>query len=392
MGPERWRRAEEIFHAALERPPEARRLFLDEACGVDTELRGQVERLVANDEQAGSFLEKPVLAGVTATLVARGSLVGRQFGPYCILSLLGAGGMGEVYRAHDANLGRDVAVKTLPPEFSNDPERLARFRTEAHTLASLNHPNIAAIYGLDESTEVDYLVLELIEGETLRGPLSIDAALDRARQVAEALEAAHEHGIIHRDLKPANIKVTPQSRVKVLDFGLAKAIRGVQQPDLSETATIGSLGTVTGHIVGTPGYMSPEQARGEEVDQRTDIWAFGCLLFELLTGRRAFEGDTVAERVTAVLEHEPDWQALPAGTPAKIRNLLRRCLDKDANSRLSNIADARRTIEAVQRDRYRWRLFAAARRPRFAIPAAAILLLLGLLGVRAYQHSALSAG
>ncbi|MEK7404582.1 MAG: protein kinase [Acidobacteriota bacterium] len=389
MKQELWRRAEDLFHAALERSPGARRAFLDEACGEDTELRRQVEMLVSKDEQAGSFLEKPVLADVMATLGARGSLVGRQYGPYRILSLLGAGGMGEVYRAHDSKLGRDVAIKTLPPEFARDPDRLARFRREARMLASLNHPNIAAIYGLEESAEVDYLVLELVEGDTLHGPLPLATALDRACQVAEALEAAHEHGIIHRDLKPANLKVTPQGRVKVLDFGVAKAIWGTQgKPDLSQTATAAGAGTGAGHIVGTPGYMSPEQARGAEVDQRTDIWAFGCLLYELLAGKRAFESGTVSDTIAAVLEHEPDWQALPAKTPAKVSGLLRQCLHKDANRRLNNIADARATLDEVQRRRNRWRFLAIARQPRFTIPAAALLLLLGYLGVRLYQHNA----
>ncbi len=388
MNQELWRRAEDLFHAALERSPEARRVFLDEACGENTELRRQVEMLVSKDEQAGSFLEKPVLEPVTGTAPGRGSLVGRQYGPYRILSPLGAGGMGEVYRAHDGKLGRDVAIKTLPPEFARDPERLVRFRREARTLASLNHPNIAAIYGLEESAELDYLVLELVEGDTLHGPLPLATALDRACQVAQALEAAHEHGIIHRDLKPANVKVTPQGRVKVLDFGLAKAIRGTEgKPDRSQTPTAAGAGTVTGHIAGTPGYMSPEQARGAEVDQRTDIWAFGCLLYELLAGRRAFEGETISDTIAAVLEHEPDWQALPE-TPAKVRGLLRKCLHKDANRRLSNIRDARTTIEEVQSRQNRRRFLAIARRPRFAIPAAAILLLLGYLGVRLYQHNA----
>jgi serine/threonine protein kinase len=200
MKQELWRRVEQLFHAALERPPEARRAFLDEACGEDNELRQQVDVLISTDEHAGSVLEKPVLGDATVTLLAPGSLVGRQFGPYRVVSPLGAGGMGEVYRAHDSKLGRDVALKTLPQEFARDPERLARFRREARTLASLNHPNIGAIYGLEESGEVDCLVLELVEGETLRGPLPVDKALDYARQVAEALEAAPAKGTIHRDL------------------------------------------------------------------------------------------------------------------------------------------------------------------------------------------------
>ncbi len=350
MTQEPWRRAEELFHAALERSPEARRAFLDEACGQDNALRNQVEMLLSKDAHAGSFLEKPVLADVTAALAARGALVGRQYGPYRILSLLGAGGMGEVYRAHDSKLGRDVAIKTLPPEFAHDPARLARLQREARTLASLNHPNIAGIYGLEQSAGVDYLVLELVEGETLRGPLPLDAALDLACQVADALQAAHDHGIIHRDLKPGNVRVTPQGRVKVLDFGLAKAIWGTEgKPDLSLPATETGQGTVAGHIVGTPGYMSPEQARGADVDQRTDLWAFGCLLYELLAGRRAFESDTVSDTVAAVLDQEPDWQALPAETPAKVRDLLRQCLQKDANRRLTNIADARTTLHEERR-------------------------------------------
>jgi serine/threonine-protein kinase len=345
-----WRRAEELFHAALKRSPEARRAFLDEACGGDPVLRRHVEVLVSKDEQAGSFLQTPMLGNVPGTLGARGSLVGRQYGPYRILSLLGAGGMGEVYRAHDSKLGRDVAVKTLPPEFARDPGRLARLRREARTLASLNHPNIAAIYGLEESADVDYLVLELVDGETPHGPLALATALDLACQVAEALQAAHEHGIVHRDLKPANLKVTPQGRVKVLDFGLAKAIWATEAtPALSQIATRIGSGTVAGHIVGTPGYMSPEQARGEDVDQRTDIWAFGCLVYELLAGKRAFESASVPDTIAAVLDREPDWQALPAETPAKVRDLLRRCLHKDANRRLTSIADARATIQGVRR-------------------------------------------
>src|ERR1700680_893621 len=210
MDQERWRRVEELFHAALEREPEARRAFLDVACGGDTDLRRQVELLLANKEEAGSFLETPAMRDMTVTQTVTGAILGRQFGPYRIVSLLGAGGMGEVYRAHDSKLGRDVALKTLPAEFARDPQRLARLRREARTLASLNHPNIAAIYGLEESGEVDCLVLELVEGETLRGPLSVEKALDCASQVADALEAAHEQGIIHRDLKPANVKVTPK--------------------------------------------------------------------------------------------------------------------------------------------------------------------------------------
>jgi serine/threonine protein kinase len=237
--------------------------------------------MLAREQQAGSFLETPALQNPASSSAE--VVVGRQLGPYRILSPLGAGGMGEVYRAHDSKLGRDVAIKTLPPEFARDPERLARFRREARTLATLNHPNIAAIYGLEESNQVDCLVLELVEGETLAerikrtGPLPVDKALDYARQIAEALEAAHSKGIIHRDLKPGNVKVTLEDRVKVLDFGLAKAVWGGEDaPKPSELATATMSATLAGHILGTPPYMSPGQARGGEVDQRTDIWAFGC--------------------------------------------------------------------------------------------------------------------
>ena len=367
MKQELWLKVEELFHAALEHAPEARPAFLDRACGEDSDLRRQVELLLAKEDQAGSFLEIPAMEDETGTLTAAGSLLGGQFGPYRILSPLGAGGMGEVYRAHDGKLGRDVAIKTLPREFARDPERLARFRREARTLASLNHPNIAAIYGLEESGDVDCLVMELVLGETLReriardGPLPVQEALGICCQIAGALEAAHEKGIIHRDLKPANVKVTPEGRVKVLDFGLAKAIWGAEgEQNLSQRATVTGMETLAGHIVGTPGYMSPEQARGKDVDKRTDVWAFGCVLYELLTGKRAFQGETQSDTIAAVLEREPDRQALSAKTPAKIRELLRQCLQKDASRRLDNVADARKTIEEAQRGWNRWQVVAVA--------------------------------
>lgn len=382
MDQQRWQVVESLFHAALERELDARPAFLKVACGGDSDLQRQVELLVAHQEAAVSFLETPPMED-TATPVDAGSLLGRQVGPYRILYSIGAGGMGEVYRAHDSKLDRDIAIKTLPAEFAQDPQRLARLRREARTLASLNHPNIAAIYGLEESGDADCLVLELVEGETLRGPLPIEQALEYAREIADALEAAHEKGIIHRDLKPANVKVTLQGRVKVLDFGLAKAIPGREShQDLSQQAAIQEQQTLAGQILGTVSYMSPEQVRGKEVDPRTDIWAFGCLLYELLTGKRAFEGETFSDTIAAVLGHEPDWQLLPAQTPAKVRKLLQRCLQKDANGRPNNIAEARKTIEEVQSGGNRRRFSAIV-----AIPAAAILLLLGFLGVRLYQHN-----
>ena len=261
--------------------------------------------------------------------------------------------MGDVYRAHDRKLGRDVALKFLPKEFALDPERLVRFRREARTLALLNHPNIAAIYGLEESNETICLVLELVEGETLRAPQPIEKALEYMRQVAEALEAAHERGIIHRDIKPANIKLTPEGRIKVLDFGLAKAILAADAPiELSPLEkTLTQMETLVGRIVGTPQYMSPEQSRGETVDQRTDIWAFGCVLFELLVGKPPFEGEALQDIITNVRNRHPAWKSLPAKTPAKIRELLRQCLEKGMERRLPSISAARQTMERVQHRR-----------------------------------------
>jgi eukaryotic-like serine/threonine-protein kinase len=373
MDSERWRRIEELYHAAVATPPESLQTFLDSACGADAELRREVESLVARDGQAGSFLESR--ATETLTLDPAAAMLGRQVGPYRIVAPLGAGGMGEVYRARDSKLQRDVALKTLPAAFANDPDLLARFRRGARTLASLNHPNIGAIYGLEESEGATCLVLELVEGETIRGPLPVPKALDYARQIAEATEAAHAKGIIHRDLKPGNVKVTPQGRVKVLDFGLAKAIQGgEEQADLSQTATIEHGETRLGQIVGTPAYMSPEQARGGTVDQRTDVWAFGCVLYELLTGKRTFRGDTLQETLKAVLEREPDWIPLPAKTPARVRELLQRCLQKDAARRVQDIADVRRTLEQAQGKKNHWRLA--------AIATAAVLIVGAMLWVR----------
>ena len=361
MDHERRRKVQGLFHAALGLEAEARQEFLDVACGGDIDLQRQIQLLLAKEEEAGSFLETPAARYATVAQPITAPLLDRQFGPYRIISPLGSGGMGEVYRAHDSKLGRDVAIKILPPEFARDPERLVRFRREARTLASLNHPNIAAIHGLEESGDVDCLVLELVEGETLHGPLPIEKALDYAAQVADGLEAAHAQGIIHRDLKPANIKVTPQGRAKILDFGLAKAVWGpAGNQDLSQEPAPRLGETLEGHILGTPGYMSPEQTQGHPVDERTDIWAFGCLLYELLTGRHAFRGESPQDSIRAVLERELDWQDLPAGTPPKIRELLRQCLQKEPGRRPAYISDARRTIEAVRRGQNRWRAAAIA--------------------------------
>jgi eukaryotic-like serine/threonine-protein kinase len=276
---------------------------------------------------------------------------GMRVGPHEILSLLGSGGMGDVYRARDTTLNREVALKALPDAFTNDADRLARFKREAHVLASLNHPNIAAIYGFEESSGVQALVLELVDGPTLadriaQGPIPLGHALSIARQIADGLDAAHEQGIIHRDLKPANIKLRPDGTVKVLDFGLAKMLDVVGSGESSRLdVTVSPTITRAGLILGTVAYMSPEQAGGVQVDARTDIWAFGCVLYEMLTGQRAFPGETISDAIAAILEREPRWDRLPEGTPESVRRLLRRCLTKDPRQRLRHIADARIEID-----------------------------------------------
>ena len=279
---------------------------------------------------------------------------GARLGAYEVLALIGAGGMGEVYRARDTKLNRDVALKVLPELFALDPDRLARFKREAQLLASLNHPNIAAIYGLEDTDGIRALVLELVEGPTLadriaEGPIPLEDALPVARQIAEALEAAHEQGIIHRDLKPANIKVRPDGTVKVLDFGLAKALdpapQGFSPAELTNSPTMTAAGTRVGVIMGTAAYMAPEQARGKPVDKRADIWAFGCVLYEMLTAKRAFAGNEVSDTLAFIITKQPDWSALPANTPAPICKLLRRALEKDRKERLPDIVVARLEIK-----------------------------------------------
>jgi Tol biopolymer transport system component len=269
---------------------------------------------------------------------------GTRIGSYEVVAPLGAGGMGEVYRAHDAKLNRDVALKLLPAAFAMDPDRLSRFNREAQILASLNHPHIAAIYGLEQTDGLQTLVLELVDGETLgqrirRGPVPLPEALTIARQITEALDAAHERGIVHRDLKPENIKISTDGNVKVLDFGLARP--GVAPAGSGPSDSPTTIGPTQGVLLGTAPYMSPEQARGKAVDKRADIWAFGCVLYEMLTGSRAFPGDTPFDAIAAVIEREPDWAKLPKATPPRIRQLLARCLEKDPRQRLRDIADAR---------------------------------------------------
>src|SRR5262249_42997817 len=317
--------------------------------------------------------------------------IGEQLGSYEITSLLGKGGMGEVYRARDSKLKRDVAIKALPDEFSRDHDRLIRFQREAEVLASLNHSNIASIYDLEEANESRFLVMELVEGETLaeriaRGPLPIEEALDIAKQISEALEAAHEKGIIHRDLKPANVKILPDGKVKVLDFGLAKALdsKPPANPTLSHSPTLSMAATNAGLILGTAAYMSPEQAKGWQVDRRTDIFAFGCVLYEMLTGKPTFGGDDVTEILASVVKSEPDWSLLSAATPPRIRRLLRLCLEKDRRRRLDSAAAARLEVEdALAAPAAEAKLFsgtkpAASTRVAWAGFAAAVLVAMGL--------------
>jgi len=278
---------------------------------------------------------------------------GTKVGPYEITGAIGAGGMGEVYRARDPKLGRDVAIKVLPEAFARDAERMARFQREAKVLASLNHPNIATIHGLEDSGDTHALVMELVEGPTLadrikQGPIPVDESVRIAKQIADALEYAHERGIIHRDLKPANIKVSADDTVKVLDFGLAKALEGDPSSiDISTSPTISRVATQAGVLLGTAAYMSPEQAKAKTVDRRADIWAFGCVLYEMLTGKQAFTGETVTDTLASIIKEEPDWKLLPAGTPMRVRVLLQRCLQKDPKERLQAIGDARIALNEV---------------------------------------------
>ena len=367
MTPERWSAVKRIVHAALSHTPPERAAIIATACAGDAAIQREVESLLALEAGAAGFMSTP--ASDRGMLDSAASFVGRQAGSYAIQAQIGAGGMGEVYRGRDARLGRDVAIKILPRLFTTDPDRLARFEREARLLASLNHPHIGAIYGLEEVDGIPALILELVEGDTLADVIDIvqtpDArrltsrttglpiaqSLEIARQIADALEAAHEKGIVHRDLKPANIKITPDGIVKVLDFGLAKLSAGGSggiegaATESTNSPTITKDDTGHGIVLGTAAYMSPEQARGKPVDKRTDMWAFGCVLFEMLTGRTPFAGDTTSDTIVAILEREPDWSLLPAGLPAPIRRLLRRCFEKDRKRRLDSAPAARLEID-----------------------------------------------
>jgi Tol biopolymer transport system component len=339
----RWQRVKEVFHSALMRTPGERAELLDRQCGGDADLRREVESLLAAHDAAGSFGEHADGADVASALQPD-----TVFGSYRIIHKIGSGGMGEVYRARDTRLGRDVALKVLPRNVAGDPDRIARLAREAQLLAALNHPHIATIYQVEENGDSRALVLELVDGPTLAdrlraGPLPLHEALRIAGEIAAALEAAHDRDIVHRDLKPANVKLTASGRAKVLDFGLAKplAFRALQ----SEPGLVGT--TVEGVVAGTPAYMSPEQTRGHAVDKRTDIWAWGCVVYELLTGRTAFAGATTADTIARIVADEPDWSLLPRTLPRAVRDLLHRCVEKNPDIRLQNAAEARRQIEAA---------------------------------------------
>ncbi len=347
MDRERIERIESLYEAARRLDASERARFLASECAGDPELRGEVASLLDHGEQAGEFLEQSAIEVLAGEIGAEGpSLAGRRIGHYDFLSLIGRGGMGQVWRARDTRLGRDVAIKTLPGQFAADGQRMARFKREAQVLASVNHPGIAAIYGFEELDGVHCLVMELVDGETLaegmaRGPVPVEESIRLSVQVAEALEAAHEKGVIHRDLKPANIVVTGEGQTKLLDFGLAKALEG----DGGGTARAASSGrsagiSMDGVILGTAAYMSPEQARGAAIDKRTDIWALGCVLYELLTGRRAFAGDMLSDVIASVLAREPDLALLDGYHPA-LRRLVAQCLAKDAAQRFRDVGDVR---------------------------------------------------
>jgi eukaryotic-like serine/threonine-protein kinase len=354
MTPDRRHRISDLYHATLSKQPEEREAFLIEACDGDEALREELRSMLRYEPELSGFLGIPV-ASVAAALGGDEpavAMIGRQIGPYRIVAPLGKGGMGVVYRARDSKLNREAAIKVLPPHLTEDPERRARLAREARLLATLNHPNVGAIYGLEELDGVNALVLELVEGPTLAeridgGPLPLSQALAIAHQVAAALDAAHAKGIVHRDLKPSNIVLHggPDAydvRAKVLDFGLAKStpLSPDDEPTRSLHDSLDGRADGRGRILGTPAYMSPEQARGLPVDKRTDVWAFGCVLFEMLAGRPPFEADSAAETVVRVLEREPDWNALPPTLPRPMQALLRQCLQKDPVRRVRDVRDA----------------------------------------------------
>jgi Tol biopolymer transport system component len=381
MEPERWEQIARLHRAVLELEESQRAAFLGEACAGDEDLRREVESLLAYEKHGEGFLESPPLE-MAARLLARQEeqrMQGTTFSHYRIQEKLGSGGMGEVYRATDTRLQREVAIKVLASGFAQNPAWMSRFQREARVLASLNHPHIAAIYEIEESGGMRAIAMELVEGPTLaermgRGRVPIAEALAIARQIAEAVEFAHEKGIVHRDLKPANVKLRPDGVVKVLDFGLAKAIE--TKAETAETATH------TGVIMGTPAYMAPEQAAGLTVDRRGDVWAFGVMLFEMLAGRRIYARKTTLETLAAVARDEPPWEELPKKTPHAIVGMLRRCLDRDVNQRLRDIGEARIAIEAALAGEPARSLRAGSRRRAWLVGLAVAVVAVAAIMVR----------
>jgi serine/threonine protein kinase len=402
MTPESRLQAARIFDAALNLEPGERSAFVQQECGSDETLRKEVESLLHSYDDAETLT--PALE-VAARMMANSPVnlsPSQTIGHYRILSMLGTGGMSDVYRAHDTKLKRDVALKVLPEMFASDHKRLARFQREAHILASLNHPNIATIHDIEEYEGLRFLVLEFVDGETLaervkRGPIPIKKALEFAKQIAEALEAAHAGGIIHRDLKPGNICITPQDTIKVLDFGIAKALEGLAPDERSgedsSSSRLQMSRTAPGLIIGTAAYMSPEQANGQKTDHCSDVWAFGCVLFEMLTGHPAFDGESITDILAAVLKSEPDWNQLPVETPETVRRLLRRCLRKEQRFRLHDVADARIEIDdALNGTDVQPRLSRPAHRERILWIAISLVLLgTALVIVRSWRQAAVRA-
>jgi len=370
--PERWKQVKTILAAAIERPADEQGAYLDGACGSDVALRREVESLIAAEAGPLGLDEVPRAAPRFTP--------GARLGQYEIVAALGAGGMGEVYRARDNELGREVALKLLPKALALDPDALARLRREALMLAALNHANIAVIHGIEETGDDTALVLELVEGETLaalieRGPVPVKQALALAREIVLGLEAAHDQGIIHRDLKPDNIKLTPDGRLKILDFGLAKAYEGkARAPGAADSRL-----TTAGMILGTAAYIPPEQARGLAVDRRVDVWAFGVVLWEMLTGHQPFRGDTTTDTLAQVLHKELDWSSLPQETPASVRRLLKRCIERDLKNRLHDIADARLELDEALDPAPEAPVPTAKPRPRYGAFTALLAALLAAL-------------
>ncbi|HKC24164.1 MAG TPA: serine/threonine-protein kinase, partial [Thermoanaerobaculia bacterium] len=397
MTPERWRRVEEVFHGAVERDAASRERFLAEACAGDEALKRDVEALLSTDGEAADFIETPAAAALADEPAEAAKLApGERLGPYEVASLIGRGGMGEVYRARDTRLGRDVAIKVLPSLMASDPDRLRRLELEARTTGMLNHPNILSIHDTGVHGGSAYLVTELLSGKTLRellagGALPARRALDVAAQTARGLAAAHDKGIVHRDLKPENLFVTKEGLVKILDFGLAK-LTGPRIASGSATgaATV-SARTATGMILGTAGYMSPEQVRGQAVDHRSDVFAFGAILYEMLTGRRAFAGDSAVETMHAILKEEPPEPEPDLRVPPALERIVRRCLEKSPEHRFQSARDVGFALEAFGAPTGSGEAVAGPRPARAPTSRTAVLTALAAASVAALAAALLTA-